>query len=164
MVTQRTTLMSISFFAIILARKAPEYVQLLWTGVSVPYSEIKMGLIIVITMYLISYVMRWFAENEIDVYKKASTLETYCVDARNDIKTIIRYSNIETELAENGVTIMPKELERFQNFNAYIGGLKQEMEKATNFRSRLKLLQHNLFTLVVPIAIPGFALNFLFRS
>ncbi|MDG1995901.1 MAG: hypothetical protein P8J14_05365 [Emcibacteraceae bacterium] len=168
MIAQRTTLMSISFFSILLSRNPPENVNLLWTGATADYQDVRIGLMVVICMYLVSYVMRWINEYDIlsltksiDVSKRYGYLENIRLGTgpskyKNYPSLALEPDDYSGDLQRHIVSIR----ETYSSLLNAAAGI-QTLIKVKNVAGWLNLF---LFTLVLPVLIPVIAFLLLLNS
>lgn len=165
MVTQRTTLISLSFFAIVLGRNVNgEDVKFLWTGIDVPYSDLKVGLISVIIMYLLSYLMKWFAENKFLSYPRANELASLAHELNFGQEKHEREKEAILNNAEVPPEVNKKITGQLLKYHSVLTLTANRLNSQIETRKGVGWVQHIAFTLVVPFLVPLYALCVLFRS
>ena len=159
MVAQRTALMSLSFFSILIARNPPNNdINLLWTGATAPYSDIRMGLICVVAMYLISYVWKWFTDNNQDFHNQATRVDDIDITLDHIIENWEKYISTSLDEKTPDDETLDAYKESFHSAYNQIIQMFTTLKDGYQIRGIWALWHHRVFTLVLPVIFPIWAL------
>jgi len=170
MVTQRTTLMSISFASILISLNKPENckINILWTGVEAQYSHVKWGLIFVLALYLVGYIWKWFCDNPEKFIADLDVIDNYTENFEKSYNLVIENFNSMEEYEEmskfrqagvfNAYTEFKKDGKIILN---YMKELSDKAEKIHKAQTNLNQNYLKAYTLVIPCITTISAIFFL---
>lgn len=154
MVAHRTTLLSVSTFAILLALNTPEknVINLLWTGVDVDFIHVKWGLFFYLVVFSVSYAWRWRIENAEGYTSAPKKME----DVDKEIKKLDRHihGRLLPEVSQHLEQDEKETISKISDALKTIHNMLMFNYRVTTTSSK----RHNIiFNLLLPLGLPVIA-------